>query len=43
MVSIIRPGQTRLLGFEKIDSTDLLIETFFQISLPGRLIETVSK
>ena len=38
-VSIIRPGHSRLLEFEKKDSTGRLID-FFQISRLGRLIET---
>ena len=38
-VSIIRPGRSRLLEFE-VDSIGHLIETFFQISRPGRLKET---
>ena len=36
-VSIIRPGRSRLLEFEK--STGRLIEIFFQISRHGRFIE----
>ena len=40
-VSIIRPGRSRLLGFEKKDSTGRLHNRdFFQISRPGCLIET---
>ena len=38
-LSIIRPGRSRLLEFEKKNRTGLLIKTFFQISRPGRLIE----
>ena len=37
-VSIIRPGRSRLLGFEKNSTGD-----FFKKFRPGRLIETVSK
>ena len=39
-LSIIRPGCSRLLEFEKKDRTGRLIEIFFQISRPDRLIET---
>ena len=43
-VSIIRPGCSRLLEFEKRDSMYWLFNRdFFKKSRPGRLIETVSK
>ena len=41
-LSIIRPGRSRLYNLKK-DSAGRLIETFFQISRPGRLIETYWK
>ena len=38
-LSIIRPGFSRLLEFEKKDRTGCLIETFSKTSRPGHLIE----
>jgi hypothetical protein len=46
-LSIIRPGRSRLLEFEKKDSTGSFNREFFQISRPepknrtGRLIESL--